>query len=378
MMPKERVIAALCHREPDRVPTGENSVDGKLVEQILKRPTLYNMGWGELEALWTGGRDRVVSDYCTAHVDLTRALEWDYVRVPVVPEDRSYARPRMTGPYSWIDEKGLEVTFNPDAGNILVPSRYPEMRIEDLPDPDEPFAVDPSRLEAIRHVVGELGDTHFVIARSPVDGTFPWRATVGLEEFLVRFITDPDFVRRAIDVYVGRSIAYINAFLDEGVDAVMTTDDYSDNRGPMMGVDRFREFILPGLVRQCEAIHGRGAYFIKHTDGLVWELLDSFVDIGIDGWHGIQPAIGMDMRILKERYGDNLCFFGGVNCETLIKAAPEDVREEVRYAIRHAARNGGLVVTCSNVVQPGTRPENYTAMREAVRAFGVYPIDPVI
>jgi hypothetical protein len=48
MTPKERVIAAL---EPDRVPKGENEVDGRLVEQILGRPTLFNMGMKELEAL---------------------------------------------------------------------------------------------------------------------------------------------------------------------------------------------------------------------------------------------------------------------------------------------------------------------------------------
>ena len=73
MRPKERVIAALVHQEPDRVPTGENQVDGKLVEQILDCHTHYNMGWHELEAIWADERDRVVSDYCDFHVALPRA-----------------------------------------------------------------------------------------------------------------------------------------------------------------------------------------------------------------------------------------------------------------------------------------------------------------
>jgi uroporphyrinogen decarboxylase len=106
----------------------------------------------------------------------------------------------------------------------------------------------------------------------------------------------------------------------------------------------------------------------------VWSILDTFVDIGIDGWHGIQPNIGMDLRILKERYGDKLCFFGGVNCETLIEGPPEKAREEVEYAISHAGRDGGLVVTVSNVLQPGTQLGNYTAMRQAIHDYGVYPI----
>jgi len=372
MKPKDRIIAALHHQEPDRVPTGENQIDGKLAGEILGRPCLFNTGWQELEALWSGRRDELVADCCAIHVDLPRVLEWDYVRVPAVPAAGEYRRPEMTGPYSWLDDQGYEVTFNPEAGNIAVRHQFPDMSIDDLPDPDEPFVVDPTQLEAIRHVVAELGDTHFIIARSPLDGTFPWEPTVGMEEFLTRMVTDPEFVRRAVDVYVGRSLVYLQSMLDAGADAVMTTDDYSDNRGPIMGAERFREFVLPGLVRQCEAVHERGGYFIKHTDGNVWAILDTFVDLGIDGWHGIQPDIGMDLRLLQERYGDELCFFGGVNCETLIQGPPEKARQEVRYAIEHAARNGGLVVTTSNVLQPGTQCQNYQAMRQAIRDFGQY------
>lgn len=59
MTPKERVIATLRHIEPDRVPTGENGADGKLVEQMLGRPILFNMGMKKLEALWDGRREDV-------------------------------------------------------------------------------------------------------------------------------------------------------------------------------------------------------------------------------------------------------------------------------------------------------------------------------
>jgi uroporphyrinogen decarboxylase len=162
--------------------------------------------------------------------------------------------------------------------------------------------------------------------------------------------------------------------LDAGCDAIMTTDDYSSNRGPIMGAARFREFILPGIVRQAEAVHARGGYFIKHTDGNLWSILDDLVDAGIDGWHGIQPSIGMDLRLLKERYGDRLCFFGGVNCETLVEGTPAQARAEVRYAIQHAAPGGGLVIATGNVLQPGTNLDNYLAARQATRDYGRYPI----
>ena len=374
MNSKQRVLTALNRHQPDRVPTGENAADCDLVEQILGHSTLYNARWRELQALWDGRRAAIVADYGTTHVELAHALEWDYVRVPVVPPDKEYRRPAMTGPYSWLDEDGHEVQCDPNAGNIVTRAQYTNMSVADLPDPDEPFVVDPSELEAVRYVVQELGETHFIIGRTPVDGTFPWSETVGMEEFLVRMITDPEFVRRAIDLYVGHSIAYIEAMLDAGCDAIMTTDDYSSNRGPVMGPDRFREFVLPGLTRQAEAIHSRDGYFIKHTDGNVWSILDALVEAGIDGWHGIQPSIGMDLQALKARYGNALCFFGGVNNETLIAGTPEKARTEVRYAIQHAAPGGGLVITSGNVLQPGTRLENYRAARQATRDYGAYPI----
>lgn len=374
MTPKERVLAALQHREPDRVPTGENQVDGKLVEQILGHPTLFNMGWQEMEALWDGRRNEIVRDYCRVYVDIPRKLEWDYVRVPVVPAAGEYHHPQMTGPHSWINAQGYEMHFNPEAGNVIMRSHFPEMDITDLPDPDAEFHIDPTELDAIRHVVKELGETHFIIARTPLDGTFPWQQTIGMEQFLMAMITNPEFVQRATEVYVNRSFVYIEAMLEAGVDAIMTTDDYSDNRGPIMGQKLFRRFVLPGIQRQCEAIHRLGGYFIKHTDGNVWKILDDLVEIGIDGWHGIQTNIGMDLAKLKERYGEQLCFFGGVNCETLIGGTPDAIREEVRYAIQHAALGGGLVVTNSNVVQPGTPLENYMTMRQAIHDYGRYSI----
>jgi len=83
--PKQRFLAALKLQEPDRVPTGKNQVDGLLAERVLGRPTLFNTGWKELNALWGGRRDDIVHDCAETHVGLVKVLEWDYVRVPFSP-----------------------------------------------------------------------------------------------------------------------------------------------------------------------------------------------------------------------------------------------------------------------------------------------------
>jgi len=373
VLPKERIIAALEHRESDRVPTGENEVDYVLVEKALGIRTLYNSRWREMQALWDGRRDEIVADCKRAYVAIGRHFRWDYIRVGLAPPKKEYRRPEMVGPYSWIDDDGNTVRYAPDAGNIAHTEPSTNLTIDDLPT--EPFEVDPTQLEVVEHVVRELGETHFIIGRIYPDGTFPWQETVGMEELLVRMITDPDFVHRAVDVYTDQCVAYIKAILKTGCDAVMTLDDYCDNKGPIMGLERFREFILPGLKKQVRAAHDAGGYFIKHTDGNTWSILGALTEAEVDAWHGIQPTAGMDLRLLKERHGQDLCLFGGVNCETLVAGTPTAVRDEVKYAIKHAAQGGGLVLTSGNVLQPGAQYENYVAMRQAIEDYGGYPID---
>ncbi len=374
MLPRERVIAHLKHEESDIVPMGENHVHSSVVEQVLGRRVLYGRGFDELNALWDGRREDVVKDCAAVYTELPQVLGWDYVRVPASPKRKEYKKPKMTGPYSWVDDTGQEFHFNPDAGQQIERNYDTEMTIDDLPDPDEKFTVDPSEMDAIRSVVANLKKTHFIVARLPLDGTFPYKQTVGIEEMLIRMITDPEFVKKSVEVYVNRSIAYIEAFLDAGADAVMPTDDYADNRGLMMGKDRFLQFILPGIERQAAAAHRKGGYFIKHTDGRTWDALDGLVGAGIDGWHGIQPSVGMDFKELKAKYGKKLCFFGGVNCEALIAGSVEDVEREAKYAIKHAAPGGGLVLTSGNGLENGTKIENYRAMMRVRKEYGGYPI----
>ncbi|MCL2318642.1 MAG: hypothetical protein FWC45_01050 [Treponema sp.] len=375
MTGKKRMLMALNHREADRVPTGENQMSGELASKIVGYKTLYATGFDELKALWEGRREEVINDYVRTLVDLAHKLEWDYVRVYMAPPNKKYSVPEMTGPYSWIDkESGKEISFNPKAGNIMHSTYNRDLTVDDLPDPHaDSFTVDDSSLDILRKVVKELKDTHFIIFRAP-DGTFPWGMT-GMEEFLIRMITDENFVRKAIDGEVNRSIKIYNAVLDAGADAIMTCDDYSDNRGPIMGPGAFRKFIAPAIKRQAVAIHKRGGFFIKHTDGNTWDIMDDLIDAGIDGWHGIQLNIGMDLAKLKKMYGHKICFFGGTNCDTFISGTPDDVRREVGDSLKGAAKDGGLVLTCSNVVPPGSRLENYQAARECLREYGNYPVN---
>jgi uroporphyrinogen decarboxylase len=133
----------------------------------------------------------------------------------------------------------------------------------------------------------------------------------------------------------------------------------------------FREYLFPWLKRLADAVHAKGKYLIKHCDGNLWSLLDMFIEAGVDGWQGIQPAIGMTLPTLQERYGGRLCFWGGVDNDTLVAGTEAEVAEQVRVAYESAPAKGGLVLTCGNSVMVGTQYGNYRAMRQAARTYSI-------
>ena len=386
MTPKERVLAALRRREPDRVPTGEIGVDWTIVERTLGRESFYRAKWKELTALWDGRREEVVASYKRDIVDMAKAFEWDAVPVTLAPRRQSeYRWPEIVGPYTWKDGAGRVHQYAPESGGNPICTKYVDMTREQLEAAEKrPIAIDDSELEIVRHVVRELGDTHFIFARGG-DGCFPY-GTIGMEEALMRMVLDPEFMHRLTDLETRRAIAINDAFLDAGCDAVLASTDVCDNRGPIMGPALFAEFVLPSIQAMAEAAHRKGKFFIKHNDGNNWPILDQLIGTGdtpgtdgvgsrsIDAYQAIQPAIGMDMKQLKERYGDRLCLWGGVDVDTLVGGTPEDVRRQVAYAIAHAGPGGGLLLCSGNSIMATCQYENYLAMLQALRDYGAYPI----
>jgi uroporphyrinogen decarboxylase len=373
MLPKERMIAALEHREADRVPVGEIHTDWDIVERALGRQTYVHSQWREWTAEWDGRRDEVAASYGHDLVDLARTFEWDFVPVPLVPARRArYSWPEMVGEYTWRDAAGIVWQYSPETGGLPISISAPALGIDQLTTPAE-FQVDESRLEAIRHVVKELGGSHFVVGVMP-DPTFPWRYFDGFEGLLMRMATEPEYVRKAVDVCLPGAIAWAEAMCDAGCDAILNGVDYCDNQGPFMGPRLFREHCQPALAAIVRAVRRKGKFFIKHCDGYTWPILDDFVAAGADAWHGIQPPIGMDFARLKEKYAGKLCLCGGVNVDTLVRGTPAQVVAEVREALTVAAPGGGYVVSSGNSLLVGTKYENYQALLTAAREFGQYPM----
>lgn len=198
----------------------------------------------------------------------------------------------------------------------------------------------------------------------------------GFEQMFVDFLLHPELAHailsRVTDFYVEHFARMLTAG-DGQIDLAFTADDLGGQQGLLMSLEMWEEFVKPHHLRLNQTIHALGARVIYHTDGAVMAAVPGLVDMGIDVLQALQfSAAGMDPVVLKDRYGDCLCFEGGVSVQTtLLTGGPDDVRQEVERLISVLGRDGGYILGLSHAIQAGTPPENVVALFDA--ALDYYP-----
>lgn len=197
----------------------------------------------------------------------------------------------------------------------------------------------------------------------------------GTTNFLMDMVDNPRLVHELVKVCLSYDIPAMQRMVAAGVDVVVFGDDYADTRSTLMSPVHFREFVLPGLQRCVDAAHEAGAYVVKHTDGNIMPILDMIVGTGIDALNPLEPRAGMDIGLIKQRYGDRIALVGNIDCGHLLsEASPDDVRCVTRKTIRIAAPGGRYCLSSSNRIHSSVKPENLMAVVETLRQYGGHPI----
>ena len=385
MLPRERVFAALEHRESDRIPWGEHSIDYNVYEDILGRETLVQAKMKETQAMWDGRRDEVVESRKRDVPDLIRALEMDIV--PVGGVARKDVEPK---PMEKLDHE----TYRDDAGNLfrvsatthdLMPyQRAPVTdyqpptvesiqeqidRIDDEPEPD----VNDSQWEFVRHVVKEMKGTHFIMLLCG-DVGFPMFGPTE-EDAYMSLLLYPDVCRKLAELQ-GRRIVRSVAFEAKlGVDGIMPCGDLGSSTGMLASPEIYREMVYPWHQAHAAEAQKHGLKMLKHCCGHVWPVIDELAEC-YDAYEGIQASAGMDIKKLKERVGGRLCLWGGIWHEHIILGDTADIRADAAYAFEHAAPGGGYIMGSTHSLAVDAKPENILEMKRCRDEWGVYPIDP--
>ena len=111
-----------------------------------------------------------------------------------------------------------------------------------------------------------------------------------------------------------------------------------------------------------------------HSDGAVAPLIDDFIEIGVDVYNPVQPNVpGSDPQELKDRYGDKICFFGGIDQQSLLPSGDiKKIRAEIKERIAILGKDRGYLLAPAHILQPDVSPETIEAMIQAAFEPGIY------
>jgi uroporphyrinogen decarboxylase len=384
MLPRERMIAALEHREPDRIPWGEHWINHNVYEDFLGRPSLLHAGFRTTRAYWDGRRDEVVASHKRDLVDLTNALELDIIAVETVaPRDHRPQPWRQVDAETYCDEHGDLYRVSVSTGNLMFyqrgDSEYVPPTLEsvqrDIDQLDDQPLDDPadSKFEVVRHIVQTMKGTHYIML---LCGDLEW-PTFGrtTEERWMNLVRQPAICRKLGELWGKRMVRDVEVFAQLGVDAIMPCGDLGSNTSLMASPRIYREMVYPWHQAHAMAAHQHGLKILKHCCGHVMPIIDDLADV-YDAYESIQATAGMDIGQLKPRVGGRLCLWGGIWHEHILAGTPADIRNDARYAFATAGPGGGFIMGSTHSLATGAKPENVLEMKRCRDEWGGYPLMP--
>ncbi len=148
------------------------------------------------------------------------------------------------------------------------------------------------------------------------------------------------------------------------IDLYLLISDLGSQHGPLMSRPMFQQFVAPYIGEMVHLIHQLGARVLFHSCGAIGPLIPDLIELGVDVVDPIQPATpDMAPERLKAKYGDRLSFHGGIDMQKLLPfGTPEQVRAEARRYCEVLGRGGGYILGPAHFFQPDVPPENVLAV----------------
>ncbi len=281
------------------------------------------------------------------------------------------------------DEFGVVWSMPDDQQLYMDISYHPlaEASIDDVADYPFPRGNDPTRFSGVRDAALQLREQTPYAISTGIGGVVYetcWY-TRGLEKWFTDTIENPAFCEVLLDRILDFWLGYYDCFLaaiGDLVDVVMIGDDIGGQLGPLFNPSFYRKIVKPRqkkLVQHIKSLTPAKIWY--HTCGSVMDMIDDLLDNGIDILNPVQiSASRMDPRELKARYGDRLVFWGGgIDAQHVLGFANADqIREHVRENIEIFKLGGGYVFNNVHNIQPGVPAKNIVALFDSAREFGFY------
>jgi len=351
---KERVLAAIEHQEPDRVPV-DVWYTPEMRDKLASALGVPDPG-NELEP-----------------DPLYLRLGHDLLKVTVGPAASYY----LSDEDFYTDEWGIGWRrVNYGFGHYTEPVVHP---LKDLTDPEAfpiPDFSSPTRYKKARYLVKHYGSEYAIVGEIACTlFELSWYLR-GFERVLLDFKRNKDFMHTFVSRLKEWARTAGRQLIEAGVDILLLGDDFGMQNRMIVAPEVFREFFKPHYAELFEEFKNLkpDLKIAFHSDGNIEPVIPDFIEIGLDILNPVQPK-SMDPARLKRKFGDKLTFWGTIdNQHTMPFGTPQEVVEEVRARLREVAPGGGLIIGPAHNVQPNTAVENLVAFYKAVEEYGKYPI----
>jgi uroporphyrinogen decarboxylase len=383
MNSRERIMTALSHREPDRVPYDLGALGPSGISIQAYRNLLEYLHSDE-----KGQVGDIASQRAKMSEDFLRRFRVDTRSFRVRPQGSWSLQMREEGGYSFFyDEWGIGRKRAMEQGLHFFIFHHPLADVEtpDLPGFPWPDPLDPNRLAGVENEMAALrkaADPAFVMGSSFSSGLLQFGAQLeGHARFFTGLVLEPGRTEWLLDKLLELKLRFYENVLDrmgEWIDVVCEMDDFGHQQSLWVSAAMFRRLIKPRYAELFSFIKKRyGKKILLHSDGAIYPLIPDIIEMGVEILNPIQlGAQGMgDTGKLKKEFGGALSFWGGgVDIQRILPfATPQEVEDEVKRRIEDLAPGGGFVFAATQAIQPETPPENILAMWNALQKYGVYP-----
>ncbi|MBA4347635.1 MAG: hypothetical protein C0413_02145 [Clostridiales bacterium] len=329
---RERVFTALAHQTPDRPPISATFTPE------AERKLRAHLGDADPVGVALGNDlvKSVVGMECSYHAsnDPTYVCKWGLTWQNVNND---------TGEYTEIIGHPLQ----DDDGERL--DRYR------IPDPQEE-----SQYDNVRNAVAKYGKSHFIIGSCQCSLFETAWYLRGMETFLCDMIAEEDYTNALLDKIMQFPLQAGLRMIDIGVDMIWLGDDVATQQTMMISPKAWRKYLKPRYAQMFEAFRKRKKNIVLayHSCGNCEAILDEMIEIGLDVLNPIQP-LAMEPTMIKQRYGDRLTLFGGLDVQHIMPfGTADDVVAEVRRLKRGCGDNGGYILSPAHHIQSDTSIEN--------------------
>lgn len=399
MNSRERVLLAINHQEPDRVPidlggTRQSGIAASTYHQLknllgMRSTTRVFDIFQMLAEVERQVRERFGADV----IGLYRpAVSFGIRNEDWKPWQMFDGTPvEMPGGFGPVTEANGDIVLLRNGESIARMPKdgfyfdrlevYPGAAHVDLATFDPPLLSDEDcefyRLQS--EALNQNTDLAIVAPLGPPYELFYGLGTGNFESWIVTFATEDDYVAELYTKLVDAWIENLRRFVDavgNRVQILQICDDFGTQQAPFLSVKMFRERLLPHYRRGLDWVHKNTSMKVMlHSDGAIYPLIPLIIEMGVDILNPVQTNTkGMDAARLKAEFGSRLTFWGGsLDCQqTLPFGTPEQVATEVTEHVRTFKPGSGYVFAPVHNIQAGVPAENVVAMFDAARAAGEY------